>query len=356
MAAGLQTQIWNNNLKSLALLAAYPFILCAVVGAGAWLFAASGTGGAPGAGAVALDFVFAYWPLIFTAVGIWFVLSYFWNARMIRKLSHAHSVSREEEPDLYNLLENLCIAEGMPMPRLNIIETHARNAFASGIDRNSYEITVTRGLMRALAKDELEAVLGHELSHILNRDVRLMMICIVFTGMLGFAAQLVWSNLRFSLWTGGTSRRQRGNTAILLLGLSLILWAGYAATLFTRFAVSRRREYMADAGAIRLTKNPGAMMRALLRISGRDAVPAAPADMRWMCIENSRPFLGLFSSHPPIEKRVAAIAQMTGVPVPPLPSAQPAEAAATLSGASPAAQENWATRQRFKSRRANPWT
>ena len=234
---------------------------------------------------------------------------------MIRKLSHSHPVTRKEEPELYNLLENLSITAGITTPRLEIIETHARNAFASGIDQKSFTVTVTRGLMNSLTKDELEGVLAHELTHILNRDVRLLIITIIFTGMIGFAAQILWSQIRYGFIYSGRKREQGGGIMIML-ALAATLWLGYMITLFTRFAISRNREYMADAGAVQLTQNPEAMMSALMRISGRDHIPETTADIAMMCIENHKPFMGLFATHPPIEKRIRALAETTGTQIP----------------------------------------
>ncbi len=322
-AIGLQTHIWNNNLRSLLLLASYPFLIAFIVWAISFLmgWALSNSGNSEYAIQHGLTFsralIFAYWPLIFSVVVVWFILAYFFQTRMIRALSHAHPVTREEEPELYNLLENLCIARGLKMPRLEIIETRARNAFASGIDTNSYSITVTRGLLQSLQKDEVEAVLGHELTHIINGDVRLLIISVIFTGMIGFFAQMAWSSIRYSLYARG-GRRSDGRVLLMMLAVVGILWLGYMATMFTRFALSRRREYMADAGSVELTKNPDAMMRALLRLSGKDRIPEATDDIALMCIENSRKFFGVFATHPPLEGRIEAISETTGTPVPTL--------------------------------------
>jgi heat shock protein HtpX len=330
MAAGLQTSIWDNNLRSILLLAAYPFIIAGLVWAIGWILGAAQGGSV--SGSINYEFntnyanaiIAEFWPAILGVISIWFIISYFFNTSMIRALSHAHPVTRKEEPELYNLLENLCIAEGMTMPALNIIETHARNAFASGIDTRSYTVTVTRGLLNSLSKDEVEGVLAHELTHIINRDVRLLMVTVIFTGMIGFAAQMAWSVIRNSFRFRTRSNGKNGGSGILLLlAVAAILWVGYMATLFMRFAISRRREFMADAGAVRMTKNPEAMMRALMRIAGRDNIPQAPADIDMMCIENAQPFMGLFATHPPIESRIKIIAEMTNTSVPALPHAGP---------------------------------
>ncbi len=323
-AIGLKTHIWNNNLRSLAMLAAYPLVLLAML----WAIGAVVGGGAGAADPVAYGnhIVFEYWPVVTAIVAIWFTIAWFFQTRMIRMVAHSRPLTRSEEPELYNMLENLCIARGMAMPRLEIIESHARNAFASGVNDKTYSITVTRGLLSALQPDEVEAVLGHELTHIMNRDVRLLMVCVIFTGMIGFAAQLLWSNLRYGAFfpRGRGNDNRRGNGFLLYFAILAILVAGYLASLLARFGLSRSREFMADAGSIELTRNPDAMMRALLRISGRDRIPQATDDIALMCIENSMPFMGLFATHPPIEKRVAAISEMTGTPVPNLPAHAPA--------------------------------
>lgn len=321
---GLKTQLWNNNLKSLALLASYPFLIIGIVWACAYVIGHF-NGGALNGGTIpnvppaqfAQGILSQFWPIILTVIGIWFVIAWFFQTSMVRALSQSHPVTRLEEPELYNLLENLCISQGMTMPRLEIIETHARNAFASGVSRKTYGITVTRGLLNSLAKDELEGVLAHELSHIRHGDVRLLIVTVIFTGMIGFAAQMVWSSLRHGfVYSSNRGGKKNGGGQLMLLGILIVLWIGYLATLLMRFALSRRREYMADAGAVELTKNPEGLMRALLRISGKDQIPAAPADVGLMCIENRAPFLGLFATHPPIEARIKMLAAISGASVP----------------------------------------
>jgi heat shock protein HtpX len=359
MAIGLQTHIWDNNLKSIVLLALYPVILAVVVWAGAGVvgMTMAQNGDLHTANDFAWGFIYAYWPAIVAVVGIWFMVAWFFHGAMIRKLSHSHPVTRADEPELYNLFENLCISVGLPTPRLEIIESHARNAFASGIDTKSYAVTVTRGLLQSLSKDELEGVLAHELTHILNRDVRVLMVCVIFTGMLGFAAQMLWSSMRYSIYA---PRRSSGNNGkgsgiIVLFGLLAVLWVGYIATLFMRFALSRRREYMADAGAVQMTKNPDAMMRALMRIAGMDAVPAMPGDIQMMCIENRVPFMGLFATHPPIESRIRVISETTGTPVPAVLPKMRAGGDERFQTPAADGRDNWLTRGRFGRKSNNPW-
>ncbi len=328
---GLQTHIWNNNLRSIVFLALYPIIIMGIV------WAVAGAVGMflphmppPSVNSFGIIVNFAneviidYWPVIVSVIAIWFLISYFFHTRMIGKLAHSHPVTRKEEPELYNLLENLCIAQGLTMPKLNIIETHARNAFASGINDKSYSVTVTRGLMNSLQKDELEAVLAHELTHIINRDVRLLMVTVIFTGMIGFAAQLFWNSIRYNTFRYSGSGKNKGSSVMLILAIAAILWIGYMATLFMRFALSRQREFMADAGSVQMTKNPEAMMRALMRISGRDHIPETTDDIAMMCVENGHRFMGMFATHPPIDTRIEALSETTGTSVPEIKSLGPA--------------------------------
>lgn len=363
-ATGLQTHIWNNNLKSIILMGLYPFLIAAIIWACSLAFGyLSGFAPAPEQATLfASNIIIQYWPMIFSGVALWFIVAYFFHTKMIRNMAHSHPVTRTEEPELYNLFENLCISVGLKTPRLEIIESHARNAFASGINDKTFTVTVTRGLLQSLSKDEVEGVLAHELTHIMNRDVRLLIITIIFTGMVGFAAQIAWSQIRYSMWFGGTSRSKKGNGGgiFILFAIVAILWIGYFATLFTRFALSRRREFMADAGAVQMTKNPDAMMRALMRIAGKDQIPKIPGDIAMMCIENRVPFMGLFATHPPIEKRIKMLSSTTGFHIPELPQLLPFHAHRNtwddVLQPPTEKRENWTTRQRFKSRRnANPW-
>lgn len=355
---GLSTHIWNNNLKSLLILGFYPFLMLGLV----WLIAAAIGWGLLGMAQpeiekgldVAVTFangtISDIWILVIGVVGIWFMVSWFFHTRMISRLAHSHSVTRVEEPELYNMLENLCISRGIAMPDLEIIESHALNAFASGITDETYKITLTRGLLYNLSKDEVEAVMAHELSHIINRDVRLIMICIIFTGMLGFAAQMVWSSMRYS--TFARSKQKDGRIMIIALIILAVLGIGYLTTIFSRFALSRKREYLADAGAVELTHNPEAMMRALQRISGHSVMKQTSSDVAMMCIENPIPFMGLFATHPPIEDRIRTISEISSTAIPDIDDASHVP----FKGQDP--EQEWIDRNedtRYDRNNRNPW-
>jgi heat shock protein HtpX len=239
------------------------------------------------------------------------------------------------EPKLYNLLENLCISRGLTMPALRIMETDALNAFATGLHKGNYSVTVTRGLMNTLNDDELEAVLAHELTHIRNADVRLLIIAVIFVGIFSFVGEMTFRSLRFGGMGGGSSRRSSssrdsgGGAVIAIIVALVIIGIAYALAIVIRFALSRRREYLADAGAVELTKNPDAMITALQKISGNPVVASAPSEVREMFIENPHSdFAGIFATHPPIAKRIEALAKFAGgrVPMPPAPAPAPAAA------------------------------
>jgi heat shock protein HtpX len=315
-AVGLKTHIWNNNIRSVLLLMGFPLLLILMM----WGFYALTTlfsavpplGVSRGYFAAEQGFLWVgkywYWGIIVALV--WFLIAFFFHQRMINKAVHSHSVSRKEEPGLYNLLENLCISRGMPMPKLCIIETEALNAFASGINKKTYTVTVTRGLLERLNEQELRAVLAHELTHILNSDVRLLIISVIFVGMISFFAEMA---AREMFWSSMSRRNTNSrNNGLAVVAAFIILMVGYVFAILIRFALSRKREFLADAGAVELTKNPDAMVSALRKISGNDNIPDVADEVRGMFIENSSTFLGLFATHPPIGKRIAALQKYAG--------------------------------------------
>ncbi len=325
-AFGLTTQIYNNHLKSGLLLLGFPLLLLAMLGgffvlmdaamqSSAGMSAPVNWAQAFHAGAAGI-LQFGQWAVL-GALG-WFVIAYFFHDSMMRAATGAVPVTRQQYPKIYNMLENLCISRGLVMPAFEIIDSPALNAFATGIDQKSFKIVLTRGLVEHLPDDELEAVIGHELTHIMNRDVRLLVISVIFVGIISFLAQMTYRMLAYGVRPNYYARRderQGGGMIVMLIALA-VLAVGYVLAIVIRFALSRKREYLADAGSIELTKNPEAMMKALLRISGHDEVQGMPGEMQQMCIENSDHFLGIFATHPSIEDRIATISRMTNTPAP----------------------------------------
>jgi heat shock protein HtpX len=263
-----------------------------------------------------------YAPIALVATGLWVMIGFGANVAMINWATGAQSLTREEAPRLWKLTENLCISRGMPVPRLAIIDTDALNAYASGVNEKQYTVTVTRGLMDALNDAELEAVIAHELTHIRNGDVKLMIVAVLIAGVVSFFGEMVVRGARFSnvqvthRGSDGDSRGS-GKGAAVLIGIAILILAWILAVVI-RFALSRSREYLADAGAVELTKNPDAMISALLKISGRADIPGVPSGVMDMCIENDpNDFADIFSTHPSITKRVQALQSYAGGLVPP---------------------------------------
>jgi heat shock protein HtpX len=266
-------------------------------------------------------------PFATVATAVWVLVGYRFHQSMIDRSTGARDVTRNEEPDLYNLLENLCISRGIPMPRLQVIETDVMNAYASGMNDKQYRIAVTRGLMNALDQEELEAVLAHELTHIRNGDVRLMVVAVIIAGIITLVGEMFFRSLRHmrfpsSSSSGGNRKGGGGGLAAILIAFVIIAIAWFLS-LVIRFALSRSREYLADAGSVELTKNPDAMIRALRKIEGRSEMPNVPSGIMEMCIDNKRnTFADLFATHPSIEKRVEKLISVAGGQDSPNPATQ----------------------------------
>ncbi|WP_051279008.1 M48 family metallopeptidase [Hellea balneolensis] len=315
-AYGLKTHIWNNNLRSVVLLILFPVLLLFMAFGLILLWTAISSDMNTEQGLVyALNTMPSAAPIALGAAGGWFAIAFMGHQAMIDMATKSKSVTISQEPRAYRLLENLSISRGETTPKLKIIETPAMNAFASGIRDKNYTVTLTRGLMQNLDDEELEAVIAHELSHIRNRDVRLLIIAVIFVGIFAFVGEgLVRSVFRTNLARNDHHRRSGGGNAGALIFFAIaIIGVSYLLAMLTRFALSRKREFMADAGAVELTKNPDAMIRALQKISGRAELHNVPAEIKEMAFENARTgFAGMFATHPPIEKRIEALVKFAG--------------------------------------------
>ncbi|MBO4598614.1 MAG: M48 family metallopeptidase [Bacteroidaceae bacterium] len=319
---GLQSQIDTNNRKSILLLLSFPCIMLGML----WVFFALITGfshnsgydeygqatfGSMKANALWLE----YMPWVVGSVGIWFIIAYFANTSIIRKATGARSITRKRNPRIYNIVENLCIAGGMDMPKINVINDPQLNAFASGINKNTYTVTVTTGICDRLNDEELASVIAHELTHIRNNDTKLLIISIVFVGiiftLLNFLADIVSHS--------GRSRNNKNGGMLIVFVVAIICCAiAYFFALLTRFAISRKREFMADAGGAELCGNPLALASALRKISEDPALGNIDReDVAQLFIIHpeklSQNFLGrfsyLFSTHPDIKERIRILEQ-----------------------------------------------
>ena len=340
-AYGLYTHIRANRRRSFVLIGGLFFLVYLLVFAAALLF----NGLAYDASLEWLlrkSWVNLLGAAPFATLGtlIWLLIAYRFHQKMIDWVTSGHDVTRTEQPRLYNLLENLCISRGVPMPRLKIAEEPALNAFATGLNEKQYAISVTRGLLETLDDAELEAVLAHELTHIRNGDVRMMVIAGVIAGVVAFFAELLFRMFFDSRtayrWTRSRSSDDRGKGGgflAVLIAMALIAVAWFLSV-FLRYALSRSREFLADAGAVELTKNPDAMILALRKIEGRGEIEGATSAVMEMCVDNPRSGLvDLFATHPSIDDRCEALVRTAGghdpgplaLPAPELamPEAQP---------------------------------
>lgn len=304
---GLTSQIRKNNVNSILLLIAFPALLLAMCYA--IIFFSS----EQEAGRVNQYFLQII-PFVLAGVGVWFLIAWAGHNTFIKLSTGAKSLERKENKRVYNLLENICISQGMKMPTLNIIQDDSLNAFASGISDKTYSITLSSGIINKLDDDELEGVIAHELSHIRNRDVRLLIISIIFVGIFSFVAEMAFRSLRFS--GRKSSKDSKGSGAIVLI-IIVITAIAYLISILLRFGISRNREYLADAGASEITKKPYALASALRKISADPMIEAVESrDVAQLFIQNPKPSVhksaswdNLFATHPPIEKRIALLEQ-----------------------------------------------
>ncbi len=354
-AFGLYTHIRSNQRRSVALLIGLFLLVYVMVYAGA-LVAEGLMGDAPLdflLQAALRDFIAALpWATLGTIV--WIFIAYHFHQSMIDAITGGYEVSRRQEPRLWNILENLCISRGLTVPKLKLMDSEALNAFASGLNQKQYSITVTRGLLERLEDPEVEAVLGHELTHIRNGDVRLLVIAVVIAGVIAFFAELIvrmffqsglyWRGRRRDSESRGGGGGGGGAAVAIVIAIALIAVA-WLLSVVIRFALSRSREFLADAGSVELTKNPDAMIAALRKIEGRGDLERANSAVMEMCIDNPREdFANLFDTHPPIEKRVEALVRYAGGHDPgPIALPPPEEETGADAGGEPEASGPWGT-------------
>lgn len=332
---GMHTQIMRNNKLTIMLLILFPVIILGMV----WVFLALvnyfGNGYYDQYGnivhqldAATVNYYFMNTiPWVIVGVGIWFTIAYFANTAMVRAATGARPLTRKENPKIYNIVENLCMTCNMDMPKINIVDDPQLNAFASGIDKKSYTVTLTTGIINRLNDDELAGVIAHELTHIRNHDTRLLITSIIFVGIVSTIMSLVIQMMYNAFWFGGLSSRSsddednRGNglsmIAVFIIG-ALCCAVAYFFTLLTRFAISRKREYMADAGGAELCGNPLALASALRKISGDPGLNNVKRDdIAQLFIIHPQHFApgmmnffnSLFSTHPDTKKRIEILEQ-----------------------------------------------
>jgi heat shock protein HtpX len=318
---GLYTHIRANRFRSIAQIGAL-FAMVYVAAFAGFLLAEGVTIDAPASTIIAQawrHFVLAT-PAITLGLVLWCLFAFRFNQAIVRVATGGRDPSPEERRRIAPMVEELCISRGLATPRLGVLETPALNAFATGTTQAQYAITVTTGLLENLDDREIRAVLGHELTHIRNEDVRLMTIAVVVAGVVAFFAELVfrmfsnfsWSSSSGSSSSSSSSKKDSGGGLVVVLALALLAIA-WVMSLAIRLGLSRSREYLADAGSVELTKDPDAMIAALRKIDTKGEIENVPSGVMEMCLDNPRSgFADLFSTHPSIESRIAALEQYAG--------------------------------------------
>ena len=309
----------RNNFRSVLLLCMFPclvivltFLFCVLM-----IFFTFAEGERANIWEPSLLMLWHLAPFVLGGVAIWFLIAWFANTAIIRKATGARPLKRKENKRVYNLVENLCMSQGMSMPKINLIEDDSLNAYASGINNRTYTVALSRGIINRLDDEELEGVIAHELAHIRNHDVRLLIISIVFVGIFAMMAQIAIRSLRYTPRQSNRGNGKGGGGVIVMILVALLVAAiGYFFSSLMRFAISRKREYMADAASAEMTRRPHALASALRKISQNPDIKAVTRnDVAQLFIEHPRkkePFAGissLFATHPPIKKRIAVLEQ-----------------------------------------------
>jgi len=298
--ATLYTQAESNNRKTWLLITTFLIFIIAL----GWLFS------------FLLDNYIFLVVAVIIAVSQSF-LSYWHSDKIILAMTHAKPIEKRDNPELYRIVENLSITAGLPLPKIYIIEERQPNAFATGRDQNHSVVAVTRGLLEKLDRAELEGVIAHELSHIGNKDMLLGTAIIILVGVVALLSNLF---LRISFWGGIRRRSSRDSSGqiIMILGIAAAILAPIVAVLI-RLAISRKREFLADATGALLTRYPEGLALALEKISA-DSTPLKTANTSTAHLFISSPFKGkqsqnwltkVFMTHPPVEERIKALREMS---------------------------------------------
>ena len=298
---GIQTQQNRNNLRSGFLLLLFPCLVTALLYLSCYLLVLFGYGKSMEIEMMPMvnHFFLSSLPYTLGVVVIWFLIAYWANTSIINSATCSKPLDRKENKRVYNLVENLCMSQGMSMPKINIIYDDSLNAFASGINDRTYTITLSRGIIQKLNDEELEAVIGHELTHICNRDVRLLIISIVFVGIFSMLTEITF----YAITHIRVRSNSKGSGGIFIFIFIALLIAAIGF-LFASLA--------------EMTKNPLALASALRKISADPAIEAVQRkDIAQLFIQNPKKktkdlyskFSGLFATHPPIEKRIEILEQ-----------------------------------------------
>jgi heat shock protein HtpX len=313
---GLYSHIRANRIRSALLLGALFFLVYVVIFAMTLLADGLIYDNSSRAFAGASRHFVIVFPFASAILVVWVLFAARFNQSIVGITTGAREPTADETKRIAPLIEEMCISRGMSAPRIEVLDTEALNAFATGMSEKQYTITVTTGLIEALDDREIRAVLGHELTHIRNEDVRLMVMAIVIAGVISFFAEFVFRMLDGASWSSSSSKssdsKDSGGGFAIVVALALLALA-WVLSLAVRLGLSRTREYLADAGSVELTKDPDAMISALRKIDKRGEIEKVPSGVMEMCLDNPRSgFADLFSTHPSIEARIEALEAYAG--------------------------------------------
>ncbi len=381
-ATGLRTHGWNTALRSALLLAGFPVLLAMMGYALALLLVAADAPSVPAGMRRAAGLLPAIIPAAPLLAAAWFAIAWAAHNRILDAVTGARRIADPREaPRLWQLTETLCISRGMRMPRLAVIPSRARNAFATGLTPDKAGVTVTQGLLDALDDREVSAVIAHELAHIRNGDARLGVVAAVFVGVITLITDTVWQGLRMwwhlgragrrtrhgssggGLGGSGSSSRDKGGGAAVVLALVaiaiLIAILAHLLALVLRMALSRNREVLADAGAVEMTQDADAMIAALRKVEQRPDLPGVPEQVRALFLHDRALARGArwFATHPPIEERIALLVRYGGGhdpgKLPDLPEVEAAQTVPTVPR--PPAQERLHAMAAFERTKDRAW-
>ena len=328
---GLQTQIWRNNRNSILLLCMFPLIILGMIFATIVIMDYFGAlcplmqGGCPANHTTHMRYGLMHWPEVWDAfwtalpytlqiVGVWFIIAYCANTAIIRHTTHAKPLERKDNLRVYNIVENLCIAGGIEMPQINIVEDNGLNAFATGRNPRDASVALTRGIINKLDDLELQGVIAHEMSHIGNRDIRLDMLLITGVGVTVFAADVLMRSIIYGNHSSNDDNGKNNTAAVLFMVWLAFTVFNFIVSPLLQLAVSRKREFAADACGAQITRNPAALASALRKISDNPRVKnlEKSKSMAIACIAEPRKALmgDLFSTHPSTKERIKRLESM----------------------------------------------
>ena len=313
-------EIASNKKKTFLILSLFPIVFAGLIFATVFLFyILESNFAAPSERMLDAQSVLTYATAIsggtIAIALIWTIIAWFKGDQIVLKSADAHEISRQTHPEIFVLVENLTIATGLPLPRIYIIDDESLNAFATGRDPEHASLALTKGIIQKLNRSELEGVIGHELGHIANHDIRLTMLVATSIGVISLIGQIL---IRSALRSGsrrGRNSKGGGTLIILILGIVFLLYGAVFAPLIM-YALSRRREYLADATSAYMTRNPWALASALEKISGDSRVEVLDGKgaIGTACIafpgDTKAFFSSLFATHPPIKDRIAKLRNM----------------------------------------------